>query len=197
MKKTIFILILLISFFDLKSQKVSRLGVHAGYNSTSLETSNYSSEGYNSFGGGLMNELKFPSKLGLSSEINYFKKGAIIGISSGNKEKLVIHSMDFPSYIKYHILKVVNVYAGLKASWLLFSAKYDGESVKKDINTGDFSLIYGFGVDVGKVHAKVMYGYGFYGTNFYDKIDNVLPDYLKDYTFNTFRIDLGFWLWEK
>jgi|GEM_PF-2607225 len=203
MKRVVLILILIFSFLgETKSQKVLRYGIVGGYNSTSLNVRGATLSSFNSFGGGIINELRFPNDWAYSGEINYYKKGSDITIDTNGNVKdgdknLTIHTFDFPCYAKYYFTDIINLLAGLKITWAVLSAKYDGNSVKRDVNTLEMSLICGVGLNFGKIHMKVMYGYGLYGTNIYDNRDNVLPQSLKDYSFNTFRINVGFWLWKK
>jgi hypothetical protein len=159
-------------------------------NITSVESTS-SVENVLGFNVGLIFEVKLPVKIGVELDVLYSTKGSSL-VPEGAGENLTteysLKYIDLPIVVKWYILKVTNLQAGLQYSHLLASdhtiAAVGYEATTPQYNSGDLSAVVGLGVDVSKIHFSARYNLGLVGITKGDS----------DTKSNMFTFSIGFWL---
>ncbi len=190
MKKLIIIPLFLLAIFVNAQFKV---GIGGGINFSSISGLDFSNESTTlitstatGFNLGLITELSLLEKLVLEMDLLYSGKGYDAKIIYDDtpypfyyKERLKY--IDLPILLKYKILKVTNLHAGIQYSILV--ADREGNVVA---NFNDFAGVLGFGVDIKRLHFSTRYNIGL------TKINKNSPrSSLKN---NMLTLSIGIWL---
>jgi hypothetical protein len=129
--------------------------------------------------------IMFSDKLGLQPELFYSGTGASAGSAV---EK--INYLTLPVFLRYNVTDNVHFLAGPQLGVLL-SAKDDaGNDIKDQVNSSDFGIVPGVGVDFGPFNAGLRYSLG---------LSNIAKNASSGFTVknNVFQVVVGYRLFGK
>ncbi len=183
MRKIKGILVLSIMLMTFLANAQFKFGVGGGVNFANFSGSDVSgAEGLLGYNGGVMMEVKLPVKIGVEADLLYSSKGASYdGLGASLTANLSY--VDLPVVLKLYSIKVLSIQLGAQYS-MLINGKMAGIDIKDELNASDISAVFGFGLDVLKIHASARYNYGL--TSIYKNGADVKN--------NMLTLSLGFWL---
>jgi hypothetical protein len=163
------------------------LGVRAGLNSAKQTYSgsgvSISADSRTSFILGAYATLMFSDKLGLQPELFYSGTGA-----SGSAENK-INYLTLPVFLRYNITNNFHILAGPQLGVVVSAKDGAGNDIKDSVNSSDFGIVPGIGVDFGPFNAGLRYSLGL------SNIDKSASGYtVKN---NVFQVVVGYKLFGK
>ncbi len=186
MKKICTILVALVLIGSVSAQAQLKFGVKAGANFSKLSSSNPQDqfENLTAWHGGLMLELKLPI-LGIEVDAIYTQNGTKFDAGTAIEE-LKNTYIAVPVLVKLYILKVLNIHAGPQFSFLT-SSKLGDFDYKNQLASSDLQIVFGAGVDLGRLHGSLRYNLGVKDIN----ANALNPNTLKN---NAVMLSVGIWL---
>jgi hypothetical protein len=184
LKVKLSIILLLLLGQTMLAQTEFNWGAVGGVNAAKILTSS-KTKPINGFHAGLITEFKFPKNFGIETDVLFSSKGTRIEVTNIAQQKerweYKLSYIDVPVLAKLYFLKVFNLQVGPQASYLM-SADYNGTNVKDQLNTFDFGVVGGVGLDVWVLHTSLRYNYGLTDIDSKDGKNSVL------------QISLGLWV---
>ncbi|MBL7851601.1 MAG: PorT family protein [Cyclobacteriaceae bacterium] len=124
----------------------TKFGIKAGLNLAQLKVSvaGYSetSNSLTAFHGGVYAQMMTSEKFGFQPELLYSAQGA----DEGDSAKFNLNYLIIPVMMRYDVSPGISIQAGPQVGFLM-SATVNGVDVKSEMNSIDFGLGFGFGVD--------------------------------------------------
>jgi len=159
MKKFHTLLVALVLIGSISAQAQLRFGVKGGANFSKLSSSDPQDQFKNltAWHGGLMLELKLPI-LGIEVDAIYTQNGTKFDAGMAI-EDLKNTYIAVPVLVKWYILKVLNIHAGPQFSFLT-SSKLGDLDYKDQLASNDLQIVFGAGVDLGRLHGSLRYNLG-------------------------------------
>lgn len=146
MKKLVILLIALTLVLGATAQKFD-FGLKVGLNVSSLKITfggyGGTSDDLISFHGGVYGVLKTSDKFGIQGDFLYSAQG---GGSSGGGGNFNLDYLSIPIMLRFEFTPGVNLQAGPQVGFLM-RAVVDGQDAKSAMNSTDFGLGFGIGVD--------------------------------------------------
>jgi len=155
---SLFIVVLAATFT--RAQNIS-IGARAGANFVSISesVSGGSPTAFttrNSFLVGGYATIMFNDKVGIQPELFYSSMGAVAPGVIGGSTIYKLNYVSLPVLFRYQFSKKWNLIAGPQLG-ILASAKSDDTDIKSNLNSSDFGLTLGLGVDLGKMNIGARY----------------------------------------
>ncbi|MFN8437838.1 MAG: porin family protein [Cytophagales bacterium] len=167
------------------------IGIKGGINLANFHTNNNDIDDQDMISGvnlGILMYLPLSRKVILQPEVNYTTKGSAVSynnVVANGIAQFRLRYLEVPVLLRYNLNKHAHVHAGPYAAYLLDSRiinktengdfDFNREINKDDLNSIDWGLAAGVGVDMGSLGVGLRYNYGMatigqtktYGTNSY------------------------------
>ncbi len=186
MKKIYTLLVALLLIGSIPAQAQFKFGVLGGANFSKLNSDDPDSqfENLTAWHAGLMAEIKLPI-IGIEVDAIYTQNGSKIDIL-GATEEIKNTYIAIPVVAKFYILKVLNIHAGPQFSFLT-SSEIGDLDYKDQLESSDLHIVFGAGVELGKLHGSLRYNLGVKDIN----ASTVSEFDLKN---NNVMLSVGYWL---